>query len=130
MQKSVTRLPYRYVDHADRKVHGFVYVSAKLEDIRHIEPIQEKLDAGDGFIPADLGLGIAELHTQPPTFPSESDKAFHAFDFDQRTYTRHAPVGEKVIDVDEFMNAFGKIPDSGFWDVTGAITRLGLDRIA
>ena len=126
MQKTITKIPYRYCDDMGHKVYGSIYVNGKLEDIRHVERIAYKLDHGIGFIPAQLNLGIEELQTQFPTFPSTHDHPFHEIDFGQRTCMRLAPVGANVIDLDRFVAAFDALADTDTWDVAAAAKRLGL----
>jgi len=125
MPRNITKLPYLYRDAANYKAHSFIYLDGRLHNaaIRAIEP---KLDDGDGFIPFDLQLGIAELQDQLTSFPSDDDHVFHEFDFDGIEYLDSVPEGEPTISHRDFVSAFDRCHDANGWDIEAAQERLGI----
>lgn len=122
---SFTCLPYAYVDGANYKKHGAIYVTPALSDV-DLEAIEQCLDDGQFFIPHDLQCDIKELQSAMDGFPSEHDHVWHTLYTDQAEQVDAAPDGAPVVDSSKFIQAFRCCKEN--WKEAAASERLGIGR--
>lgn len=126
-QKSVfTVIPYLYRDAANYKASSSVVLEGALS-AKDRKIIEDQLDSGEYFIPADLpGLDLPELQEQLTSFPSEDDHVWHELSLDEISTQPSLPDGRTSIPVKTFVDAFRAVAAAGGWKVSEAAERLGV----
>jgi hypothetical protein len=120
-----TIIPYLYRDASNYKEGDFIILEGTLSESQ-IAAIEDKLDEGENFIPADLKLGIEELQDRLTSFPSEDDHVWHELQLSEIEVVASVPDGSNTIPSEDFVAAFEKIADSNSWDVAGCMERLDI----
>lgn len=121
-----TLIPYLYRDASNYKQSETIVIEGKLS-AEDIALVRSRLDAGENFIPGDLGLNIEELQPRNEGFPSADDHVWHELQLEALETSETAPKGSSPIAAAAFVAAFARFPRRlDAWDVIKAVERLGL----